>query len=348
MAKGPMKKILVTGGAGYIGSHTVVELVNVGYAPVIIDNFSNSEKSVLDGLKAITGKEQVLYEGDCNDGAFLARVFGKEPGIEGIVHFAAYKAVGESTQKPLDYYENNVGSLLKLLRAMPEHRIASLVFSSSCTVYGQPEAEHLPVREDSPRQKAQCPYGNTKKICEDILEDVIASKAPLKIVALRYFNPIGAHSSALIGELPIGVPNNLVPFVTQTAAGIREKLTVFGDDYNTPDGTCIRDYIHVVDLARAHVRAIEYLNKQTQPSFYDVFNLGTGKGSSVLEVIKTFERVSGKPLNYVIGARRPGDIETVYSAVEKAVKVLGWKAELTLADALRDSWRWQERLSGGR
>jgi UDP-glucose 4-epimerase len=340
------QKILVTGGAGYIGSHTVVELHDAGYQPVIIDNFSNSEKSVLEGIRGITGEAPVFYEGDCGDAAWLKSVLRAEKNITGVIHFAAYKAVGESTERPLDYYENNVGSLLKLLKVVLESGIPNLVFSSSCTVYGQPDPGGLPVTEDAPRKPAQSPYGNTKKICEDILKDTVMSRAPLKVAALRYFNPIGAHRSALIGELPIGVPNNLVPFITQTAAGVRGRLTIFGDDYGTPDGTCVRDYIHVVDLARAHVLSLRYLDAQHVPCFYDVFNLGTGQGHSVLEVVKTFEQVQGKPLDYIVGKRRPGDVEAVYGSAGKAEKLLGWKAGRSLKDALEDSWRWQQRLAG--
>lgn len=336
------KKILVTGGAGYIGSHTVVELFNAGYQPVIVDNFSNSEKSVLDGLKAIIGQPVTLYEGDCNDEAFLKNVFQQEHDITGVIHFAAYKAVGESVQKPLEYYQNNVGSLMTLLKVMQVFQVSHLVFSSSCTVYGQPDK--LPVTEQSPKKTADSPYGNTKQICEDILEDLVKSQAPLKVTALRYFNPIGAHPSAHIGELPIGVPNNLVPFITQTASGIREKLTVFGNDYNTPDGYCIRDYIHVVDLAKAHVQSLTYLNSIKKENCLDIFNIGTGRGHSVMEVIKTFEQIQKVPLNYTIGQRRSGDVEQVYANVDKAGTLLNWRAELSLEKALIDAWRWQKSL----
>ncbi|WP_194973167.1 UDP-glucose 4-epimerase GalE [Aquiflexum lacus] len=336
-----MKKILITGGAGYIGSHTAVALVNAGYEPVIIDNFSNSEKSALAGLNKICGREITSYEVDCLDRSGVERVF-VENDFSGVIHFAAFKAVGESTRNPLKYYTNNVDSLLILLETMSKFGVRDIVFSSSCTVYGQPEV--LPVKESTPRQLAESPYGNTKKICEDILVDYIKSGADSRIVSLRYFNPVGAHPSSEIGELPIGVPANLIPFVTQTAAGIREKITVFGNDYNTPDGTCVRDYIHVMDLADAHVKALAYLSDQ-KDNFYDIFNVGTGRGNTVLEVIQTFEKVSGQKLNYEIGDRRPGDIEKVWANTDKINNILGWDAKYSLEDSLRDSWNWQKRLS---
>lgn len=336
------RKILVTGGAGYIGSHTVVELYHSGCQPVIVDNFSNAEKGVLDGLKAITGQTIPLYEGDCRDEVFLKKVFQKERDITGTIHFAACKAVGESVQKPLEYYENNVGSLITLLKVMRFFGVSPFVFSSSCTVYGQPD--RLPVTEESPRKAAASPYGNTKRVCEEILEDVAKGPSPLKVVALRYFNPIGAHPSGYIGELPLGVPNNLVPFITQTAAGIRERLTVFGNDYHTPDGTCIRDYIHVVDLAKAHVQALSYLDRVEKKNCFEVFNVGTGRGNSVMEIIKTFEQIRKSPLKYTIGPRRSGDVEQVYANADKAKKLLNWSAELSLEQALIDAWRWQNNL----
>lgn len=336
------KKILVTGGAGYIGSHTVVELINSGYEPVIVDNFSNSEKSVVKGLKEITRQEVTLYEGDCNDKIFLSRLFKQEKSIDGVIHFAAFKAVGESVQEPLKYYFNNINSLIVLLEIMEQNNCHNLVFSSSCTVYGQPDK--LPVTEETPKKSAESPYGNTKKICEDILFDYYKSGGNIKSVALRYFNPVGAHPSGKIGELPLGIPNNLVPYVTQTAAGIRRELTIFGNDYNTKDGTCIRDFIHVVDLAKAHVKSLEYLDT-LEPNAFDVFNIGTGNGNSVLEVVKTFEKVTGEKLNYKIGNRRSGDIEKVYANVDKAEKVLKWKAELSLEDSLKDAWNWQKNLN---
>ena len=340
------KSIIVTGGAGYIGSHTVVALVEAGYEPVIVDNFSNADHGVLKGLKAILGHDVKLYEGDCNDVDFMRSVFKSESDIFGVIHFAAFKAVGESVQKPAMYYENNIGSLLVLMKVMAEFDVLNLVFSSSCTVYGQPK--DLPVTESTPKQPAESPYGQTKLICEKIIEDQFASGVDFKAVALRYFNPIGAHPSAQIGELPIGVPANLVPFITQTAAGMREQLTVFGDDYDTEDGSCIRDYIHVLDLADAHVKALEYLDKQKESTFHDVFNVGTGNGNSVFELIKTFEEANNLKLKYVVGARRAGDIEQIYANADKVNSILGWKAKCDLADALRDAWHWQQALGKGR
>ncbi len=336
-------KIIVTGGAGYIGSHTVVELSKAGYQPIIIDNFANAEKRAVEGINQILNTEVTCYEGDCGDADFMEGILTKESSVAGIIHFAADKAVGESVEQPLKYYKNNIGSLLTLLEVMPKHRIPMLVFSSSCTVYGQPD--QLPVTESTPKKPAESPYGNTKQIGEEMIEDVVKSKVPMKAIALRYFNPIGAHPTAKIGELPLGVPNNLVPYVTQAATGKLEKITVFGDDYDTPDGTCVRDYIHVVDLAKAHVSAIRYLEQQDSKSLFDIFNIGTGHGNTVLEVIKTFEEVSHVPLNYTIGPRRTGDVEKVYADVSKANNVLHWKAEQSLADALRDAWHWQQTLS---
>ncbi len=335
-------KILVTGGTGFIGSHTVVELAKAGFEPVLMDNFDNSQPSVLEGLERILGSKPTFYEADCNDASAFTRIFEQEKTIAGVIHFAAHKAVGESVQFPLKYYRNNIGSLLSLLDAAGKSGISNLVFSSSCTVYGEPEG--LPVDESFPILPAQSPYGNTKQVCEEILRDAVASELNFKVLSLRYFNPIGAHPSADIGELPIGVPGNLVPFVVQTAAGWRQQLSVFGDDYQTSDGTCIRDYIHVVDIARAHVKAIEYLNRQQEARLYDWINLGTGKGSSVLEVVNAFEKVSGEKLNYRIAARRSGDVEKIYASTEKAENVLGWKTELSLEDALADAWRWQQKL----
>ena len=340
-----MKKIIVTGGAGFIGSHTVVELYEAGYEPIIVDNFHNSEKSVLEGLKRIIGKEVKAYAVDCADAAAVENLFATEGPIAGAIHFAAYKAVGESVEKPLAYFRNNLDSTLVLMDAMLRHGAAHLVFSSSCTVYGQPEK--LPVTEASPILPAQSPYGATKQICEEMMRQTIEiSRKPLRAVALRYFNPVGAHPSAEIGELPRGVPSNLIPFITQSAAGLRPPITVFGNDYNTPDGTCIRDFIHVVDLAKAHVKALELLEKQAASSFYDLFNIGTGRGNTVLEAIKAFEQATGVPLKYQIGPRRAGDVEQVYADVTKSTDILGWKTELTLADALRDAWRWQQKLKG--
>ncbi len=342
------KKILVTGGAGYIGSHTVVALKEANYVPIIVDNFSNAEKSVIPALEKILGEKVKVYEGDCTDRQFMEDVFAQEKDIEGVIHFAAYKAVGESVLEPLKYYENNVYSLILLLKVMERFKVSNLVFSSSCTVYGEPDT--LPVTEASAKKPATSPYGNTKQICEEMIEDVCntGEKHPtgLKAISLRYFNPVGAHPSSLIGELPLGTPNNLVPFVTQTAAGLREKLTVFGDDYDTPDGSCIRDYIHVMDLAHAHVKALAYLEKQNENVFYDIFNVGTGQGNSVLELIQTFEKVSGEKLHYEIGPRRQGDVEKVYANVDKANQKLNWHVEHSLEDSLRDSWNWQKKLSG--
>lgn len=336
------KNILVTGGAGYIGSHVSVRLHEEGYNPIILDNFSNSEKSVLAGLKKITGKDFKCYEGDILDRSVLKKIFSENE-IEGVIHFAAKKAVGESVEKPLEYYKNNVSGLVTVLEAMTENNCKNLVFSSSCTVYGQPD--NLPVTEESPKKPANSPYGNTKQIGEEIIEDTVKSGAKLKSIALRYFNPIGAHASAEIGELPLGVPNNLVPFITQTAAGLREKLTVFGSDYDTPDGTCIRDYIHVMDLADAHVQAIKYLENQLEHSLFDVINIGTGRGNTVLEAIMAFEKVTNQKLNYEIGPRRAGDVEKVYAQVDKSEKLLNWKTKYSLEDSMRDSWSWQQRLS---
>lgn len=335
-----MRKILITGGAGFIGSHTAVELWNSGLEPIILDDLSNSTAGVIDSLEEITGKKFTFYLGDCNDRNLLEKI-SNEHKITGVIHFAAFKAVGESTALPLKYYKNNVGSLLVLLDWMKEKNIKDLVFSSSCTVYGQPEV--LPVTEATPRQEAESPYGNTKKICEDILVDYVKSKPGIRVISLRYFNPVGAHPSSKIGELPLGTPNNLVPFITQTAAGIRKKLTVFGNDYPTPDGSCIRDYIHVVDLADAHLRAISYLENQAM-DFYDVFNVGTGQGNSVLEVIQAFEKVSGEKLNYEIGPRRPGDVIQVWADTSKINQVLGWYPKYSLEDSMRDSWNWQKTL----
>jgi len=337
-----VKKILVTGGAGYIGSHTVVELVAAGFTPVIIDNFCNSERYIVDRVEELTGTNIALYEGDCNDLAFLKSVFEKEKDIKGAIHFAAYKAVGESVGQPLKYYSNNVGSTVTLIEALIAYNAPLLVFSSSCTVYGQPDV--LPVTEETPRKEAESPYGNTKKICEDIISDSVAAKNPLKAISLRYFNPVGAHPSSKIGELPLGIPNNLVPYITQTAAGLRNQLTVFGDDYNTTDGTCIRDYIHVVDLAKAHVKALEFLAKKEETSLYDVFNVGVGKGFTVMEVINAFQKTNDKALNYTIGPRRSGDIEKIFASVDKATKELGWTAEISLEESMRDSWNWQKTL----
>lgn len=326
---------------GFIGSHTVVELHNSGYTPIIVDNLSNSNKDVLNGLEKITGQVFKFYEVDCNDSQSMERVF-KENNIDGVIHFAASKAVGESVEKPLFYYQNNVGSLLVLMRLMEAYNVPTLIFSSSCTVYGEPDL--LPVTELSPKKPAESPYGNTKQICEEIIQDVTRSSKSIRAIALRYFNPIGAHPSSHIGELPLGVPNNLVPFITQSAIGLRESLTIHGSDYNTPDGTCIRDYIHVVDLAKAHVASLAYLSEPGRSGF-DIFNIGTGRGNSVLEVLETFQKENDCLLNYTIGPRRPGDVEKVFGDVTKSRQLLGWQTELSLEDSLRDAWNWQLGLS---
>lgn len=332
-------KILVTGGAGYIGSHTVVELAKAGYSPIIVDDLRCSQEIMLSGLKSILGKKIDHYAIDAAS-QDLEKVFIDHPDLGGAIHFAAYKAVGESVQQPIKYYENNILATSNLLKLMLKYEVAHYVFSSSCTVYGQPDI--LPVTETTERKPAQSPYGRTKQICEDLVFDLMQGGAKLAPVLLRYFNPIGAHESAAIGELAIGVPNNLVPFVTQTAAGLREKLTVFGDDYNTPDGSCIRDYIHVTDLARAHVAALEYLQKGGK---IQVFNAGTGQGSSVLEILRTFERVNNIKLNYEIGPRRSGDIEKIWANCDLIEKELGWKAQLGLEEALKSAWQWQQTLN---
>lgn len=336
-----MARILVTGGTGYIGSHTAVELLDKGYEVVIADNLSNSREEVLAEIESITGKRPTFYRTDLNDERSTLELFEKEKGIDAVIHFAAFKAVGESVANPLMYYRNNLFSLVNILGAMKKHGVQNIVFSSSCTVYGQPD--RLPVDENSPVIAPQSPYGNTKKISEEVLRDQAANKSA-NVISLRYFNPIGAHDSAQIGELPNGTPNNLVPFITQTAAGIREALSVFGDDYNTPDGTCIRDYIHVVDLAKAHVIAIERLLNKKNKSTYEVFNLGTGRGNSVMEVIKTFEKATGVKLNYKISPRRPGDVEQIWSDTALANKELGWKAETSLEDSLKSAWAWELHL----
>lgn len=335
--------ILVTGGTGFIGSHTTVELQEAGYEVVIVDNLSNSKIEVLDGIEKITGIRPAFEQVNLEDKEATEKVFKKYPNIEGIIHFAASKAVGESVEKPLMYYRNNVVSLINLLELMPKYNVKGIIFSSSCTVYGQPNAENLPVTEDAPHQKATSPYGNTKEINEQIIYDFIHSGANIKSIVLRYFNPIGAHPSAHIGELPNGVPNNLIPYVTQTAMGIREQLTIFGNDYNTEDGSCIRDYIYVVDLAKAHVAAMtRVLDKETDKIEY--FNIGTGRGNSTLEIVNTFEKATGVKLNWKFGPRREGDIEKIWGDCTKANKVLGWKADTPLEDVLATAWKWQQKL----
>ena len=339
-----MARILVTGGTGYIGSHTGVELMQQGYDATIIDNLSNSSVDVLDGISAIVGRRPEFANIDCNDYVNLEAVFKQYNDIVGVIHFAASKAVGESVEKPLMYYRNNVGSLITLLEVMRQYHVCNIVFSSSCTVYGQPDKDHLPVDETAPIQKALSPYGNTKQINEDIIFDEAHADSLLHATILRYFNPIGAHPSALIGELPNGVPNNLLPFVTQTAAGLRAELKVFGDDYNTPDGSCIRDYIYVVDLAKAHVKAVERMLAGTPTEQVEVFNLGTGRGLSVLEIVRDFMEATGVNVPYQIVGRREGDIEKVWANPTKANEVLGWKADTPVKDVLVSAWNWEKHL----
>jgi len=338
-----MARILVTGGTGYIGSHTTVELMQQGYEVTIVDNLSNSSIDVLDGIAAIVGRKPEFANIDCGNFVDLDNVFKQYPDIVGVIHFAASKAVGESVEKPLLYYRNNIGSLVTLLEVMQLHKVQNLVFSSSCTVYGQPDAKHLPVDETAPIQKALSPYGNTKQINEEIIQDYVHSGAPIKSIILRYFNPIGAHPSAEIGELPIGVPMNLIPFVTQTAIGVRKQLKIFGNDYDTPDGTCIRDYIYVVDLAKAHVKAMTRV-LEGDGDAVEVFNIGTGRGLSTLEVVEGFEKATGVKVNWEYAPRREGDIEKVWGNVDKANKVLGWKADTPTNQVLASAWKWQKKL----
>jgi len=336
------KRILVTGGTGYIGSHTAVELIEEGFEPVLIDNLYNSEAFVADRIGKITGKKPSLEVFDLCDMDKLDQFFRKYDDISAIIHFAAYKAVGESVNKPLEYYRNNLVSLMNLLDSMKQYGIPRFVFSSSCTVYGQPEK--LPVKEDAPVQHAISPYGNTKQIGEDIIKDSVSASKEITAISLRYFNPIGAHPSALIGELPRGEPENLVPYITQTAIGLRDELRVFGNDYNTPDGSCIRDYLHVVDLAKAHVVAVKRLIDRKNKENYEVFNLGTGTGVSVLEAIKSFERVSGIRLKYRITGKRAGDIEKIWADPSLANRELGWKTVSTLDDAMKTAWEWEKKI----
>lgn len=339
-----MKKILVTGGTGYIGSHTTVELQEAGYEVIIVDDLSNSGIEVLDNIEKISGKKPAFEQFDLADAARTEEFFGRHGDIAAVIHFAASKAVGESVQIPLHYYRNNLQSLMNILDCQIRYNIPNIVFSSSCTVYGQPDK--LPVTEDTPRKDAESPYGNTKRVNEDILRDVIHANPQIKGIALRYFNPIGAHPSALIGELPLGVPQNLVPFITQTAAGLRDELKVFGQDYDTPDGSAVRDYINVVDLAKAHVTAITRLLEGKNKSGYEVFNLGTGNGCSVLEVIKGFEKATGVKLNYRIVGRRAGDIEKIWADTTYANEELGWKAGKSLEETLLSAWNWEKRIRG--
>ncbi len=333
------KTILVTGGTGYIGSHTVVELIKSNFNVVVFDNLSNSSLWVLDGIEQITGIRPTFEKVDLSDARSCKKSFEKYPEIESVIHFAAFKAVGKSVQKPLMYYQNNLDSLMNVLNIIETCSISGFVFSSSCTVYGQPDK--LPVTENSPLKKPESPYGKTKQFSEEIIFDFLNANQHKKALSLRYFNPIGAHESALIGELPLGVPNNLIPFITQTAYGLRKELSVYGSDYNTPDGTAVRDYIHVVDIAKAHVSAVNYLEKMETEN-YDIFNLGTGRGNSVLEVIKSFEKVSRQKLQYKISDRRAGDIEQVWADCTKANQTLGWKTEHTLDDALLSAWNWEK------
>ncbi|WP_133642420.1 UDP-glucose 4-epimerase GalE [Zeaxanthinibacter enoshimensis] len=335
-------KILVTGGLGFIGSHTVVELQQAGFEVVIIDNCSNSSENVLEGIKAITGQTPEFVKMDLRDKNAVGEFFSAHQDISGVIHFAASKAVGESVEKPLLYYENNLNTLVYILQQLSGLKSANFIFSSSCTVYGQ--ADQMPITEEAPVKPAESPYGNTKQIGEEIIRDSCRVYSQLKAISLRYFNPIGAHPSAEIGELPIGVPQNLVPFITQTGVGLREQLSVFGDDYPTEDGTCIRDYIHVVDLAKAHVVALQRLLEDKNDTNYEVFNIGTGTGSSVLEVINSFERVAGKELNYKVVDRRPGDVIRAYADTDKANKVLGWKAQSTLDHAMASAWKWEQKI----
>jgi UDP-glucose 4-epimerase len=336
-----MQKILVTGGTGFIGSHTVVELAREGYHPIIIDNFSNSHRDALIGIQNLVGRDIPFHEVDCTDKVQVQEVIEEHGGVDGVIHFAAYKAVGESVRYPSKYYHNNIGSLVAVVEAMQATNVQNLVFSSSCTVYGQPDS--LPVTENSPFAKANSPYGYTKQVCERILTDQAGAKDnQLSSILLRYFNPIGAHPSGKIGELPLGQPENLIPYVTQTAIGERDTLTVFGNDYDTSDGTCVRDYIHVVDLAKAHVKALVWLDERD--GCCEAFNLGTGQGKTVLDVINSFEEVSGEKLNYTLGPRRPGDVEKIYASADRAEQELNWKCELDLDDSLRDAWNWQKRL----
>lgn len=335
-------KILVTGGLGFIGSHTVVELQQEGFDVVIIDNCSNASEDVLDGIEAITTIRPEFVKMDLRDKDEVLRFFNSHKDIAGVIHFAASKAVGESVEKPLLYYENNIGTLVYLLQQLTQLEQGRFIFSSSCTVYGQ--ADEMPITESAPVKPAESPYGNTKQVGEEIIRDTCRVYDSLQAISLRYFNPIGAHPSAEIGELPLGVPQNLVPFITQTAAGLREELSIFGDDYPTPDGTCIRDYIHVVDLAKAHVKALQRLLNRENISNYEVFNVGTGTGSSVKEVVQSFEEVSGKSLKYKIADRRPGDVIQAYADTTKANEVLGWKAKSTLNDAMASAWKWEQKI----
>ncbi len=335
-------KILVTGGTGYIGSHTVIELQNKGFDVVIVDALFNSKIQVLDAIEKVSGKRPEFESFDLADQKLTDDFFSRHTDIKGIIHFAAHKAVGESVEQPLKYYRNNLDSLMNILECMNKYNVPNLVFSSSCTVYGQPDAEHLPVSEKAPIKKAESPYGNTKQIAEEIIGESIAAYKGLNAIALRYFNPVGAHDSAMLGELPLGIPNNLMPYITQTGYGIRECLKVYGDDYDTPDGTPIRDYIHIMDLAKAHVIAVERMINNKMKNPFEIFNLGTGTGYSVLEVIRSFEKVSGVKLNYQIVGRRAGDIEKVWADPTYSNNELGWKAERGLDEMTASAWKWEK------
>ena len=333
--------VLVTGGAGYIGSHTVVELIQAGYKVTVVDSLERSEQRIIEGVESITKTKVDFHKLDCLDFSALDALFSKN-NFTSVIHFAAYKSVNESVVKPIEYYKNNVGTLITLLEVMKKHQVTDLIFSSSCTVYGQPD--QIQVNELAPFKKSESPYGSTKQVCEKILED--AATENFRIISLRYFNPIGAHPSALIGELPIGVPNSLVPYVTQTAAGIREKLLVFGNDYDTTDGSCVRDFIHVCDVATAHVKAIEYLSNRKETSLFDAFNLGTGIGVSVLELVKKFIEVTGVNINYSIGPRRPGDVVKVYADPKKINTAFGWRTQYDLGQSILHAWQWEKKLRG--
>lgn len=337
-------KIIVTGGTGFIGSHTAVVLRESGFMPVLVDDLSNSSRDVLQGIRKITGSEPEFHQVDLTNGKAIKSLFESMEKVLAVVHFAAFKAVGESVQKPLEYYRNNLGGLVNLLSCMAESQVPHLIFSSSCTVYGDPDS--LPLKEDSPVKPAASPYGNTKQVGEEIIRDAINAGHIRNAVSLRYFNPVGAHSTGLIGELPIGVPNNLMPYITQTAAGMRKELKVFGNDYNTPDGTAVRDYIHVEDLAAAHVKSIEYLLEGRNENPYEIFNLGTGKGHSVLEVIRSFEKTSGTVLNYSFAPRRAGDVQSTYADPSRAEKLLNWRAGKSLDEMTSSAWKWEKKLRG--
>lgn len=339
-----MARILVTGGTGYIGSHTVVELMQQGYDVVIVDNLSNSDQAVLDGIAAIVGACPDYVQADCTDAVAMDDLFARYDDIAGVIHFAASKAVNESLEQPLMYYRNNLFSLITVLDTMKRHNVQNIVFSSSCTVYGQPDAKYLPVDENAPIKKALSPYGNTKQINEDIIRDEAYANKDLHAIILRYFNPIGAHPSALIGELPNGVPQNLLPYVTQTAVGLRDELKIYGNDYSTPDGSCIRDYIYVVDLAKAHVKALERMFSGVATEQVELFNLGTGRGLSVLEIVNTFMQVTGVNVPYQIVGRREGDIEQVWAKADKANELLGWVADTPIEDVLMSAWKWEQKI----